>query len=70
MIRAIVSLSRGLSLETIIEGIETRQQRKIARIAGCTEMQGYLVSRPVPRADVSDLIKRLDVTTWKTIDGS
>ncbi len=60
MIRAIASLGLGLGRDTVIEGVETPHQREIARLAGCTEMQGYLVSRPVPAASVADLLKRLD----------
>jgi EAL domain-containing protein (putative c-di-GMP-specific phosphodiesterase class I) len=59
MVRAIASLGLGLGLETVIEGIETPHQRDVARQAGCTEMQGYLVSRPVPDTDVADLVSRL-----------
>lgn len=60
MVRAIASLGLGLGLDTIIEGIETPRQREIARLAGCTEMQGYLVSHAVPAAGVATLLSRLD----------
>ena len=62
MVRAIASLGVALGLDTIVEGIETPHQRDIARVAGCTEMQGYLVSRPVPGTEVADLIARLDLS--------
>jgi EAL domain-containing protein (putative c-di-GMP-specific phosphodiesterase class I) len=60
MIRAIASLGLGLGLTTIVEGVETPWQLDIARRAGCTEMQGYLASRPVARDAVPDLIRCLD----------
>jgi diguanylate cyclase (GGDEF)-like protein len=60
MIRAIASLGAGLGLTTIIEGIETEAQADAARRAGCTEMQGYLVSAPVAAAAVNQLIDRID----------
>lgn len=60
MIRAIASLGLGLGLATVIEGVETPHQREIARLAGCTEMQGYLASRPVPAGAVADLVQGLD----------
>jgi diguanylate cyclase (GGDEF)-like protein len=59
MVRAIASLGLGLGLETVIEGIETPHQRDVARLAGCTEMQGYLVSRPVRDTELADLVSRL-----------
>ncbi len=60
MVRAIAALGLGLGLDTVIEGIETPHQREIARFAGCTEMQGYLVSPAVAGAEVADFILRLD----------
>jgi len=60
VIRAIASLGAAFGLETIVEGIETTGQMEIARRTGCTEMQGYLVSRPVPGPNVNKLIERLE----------
>jgi EAL domain-containing protein (putative c-di-GMP-specific phosphodiesterase class I) len=34
------------------EGVETEQQLEQVRILGCTEMQGYLFSRPLPAAEI------------------
>lgn len=59
MIRAIAGLGIGLGLDTVAEGIETPHQYEIARQAGCTEMQGYLASRPVPATAVHALIQTL-----------
>ncbi|PZN94802.1 MAG: diguanylate cyclase [Alphaproteobacteria bacterium] len=60
MVRAIAALGAGLGLDTVIEGVETPRQREIARLAGCTEMQGFLVSPPVLGAALPALIARLD----------
>jgi EAL domain-containing protein (putative c-di-GMP-specific phosphodiesterase class I) len=59
IIDAIAALGVAFGLDTVVEGIETIEQMEIAQRAGYTEMQGYLVSRPVPRADVIGLIERL-----------
>lgn len=56
MVRAIASLGSGLGQETIAEGIETEGQAALARNAGCTEMQGFLVSRAMPNTEVADFI--------------
>jgi diguanylate cyclase (GGDEF)-like protein len=45
---AIISLARALELVTIAEGVETQQQREILRQQNCTQMQGYLLSKPLP----------------------
>ncbi|MFC3075776.1 putative bifunctional diguanylate cyclase/phosphodiesterase [Shinella pollutisoli] len=49
--RAIVSLAHTLQLRVIAEGVESREQLEFLREAGCDEIQGYYLSRPVePRA--------------------
>jgi diguanylate cyclase (GGDEF)-like protein len=60
MIRAIAALGAGLGVSTVAEGVETPAQARLVRDAGATEMQGYLVSRPVPEDAVAALIARLD----------
>ena len=47
-----------VGIETTAEGIETDEQLEIVRRAGCTEMQGYLASRPLPASEVGALIAR------------
>jgi diguanylate cyclase (GGDEF)-like protein len=46
IIKAIVALGRALNLSILVEGIETEEQRRLVRLAGCDEMQGYLFARP------------------------
>jgi EAL domain-containing protein (putative c-di-GMP-specific phosphodiesterase class I) len=56
IIQAIVTLGASLGVETIAEGIETVDQLELVRRAGCTEVQGYLISRPRPAADLPNII--------------
>jgi diguanylate cyclase (GGDEF)-like protein len=58
IIRAIASLGISLGIETTAEGIETAEQLEVVRRAGCTEMQGYLVSPPRPASEALGLIAR------------
>lgn len=60
MIQAIASLGRGLGMATIAEGVETSSQANLVRRAGVTEIQGYLISRPLPECALPALITRLD----------
>ena len=58
IVRAIASLAKSLDMTTTAEGVETERQLELVTAFGCTEMQGFLFSRPVPLAD---LIKMLAI---------
>ena len=47
-ISSVLSLARELSIEVVIEGIETPEQRDILLHLGCETGQGYLLARPMP----------------------
>jgi EAL domain-containing protein (putative c-di-GMP-specific phosphodiesterase class I) len=38
----------------VAEGVETDRQATILKAAGCTLLQGYLFSKPLPLADFED----------------
>jgi EAL domain-containing protein (putative c-di-GMP-specific phosphodiesterase class I) len=57
IIQAIVTLGRALGMGVVIEGVETEEQRVLLRLAGCSEMQGYLFARPAAAADIDRLIE-------------
>ncbi|HEY8565627.1 MAG TPA: EAL domain-containing protein [Beijerinckiaceae bacterium] len=58
IVRAITSLGQSLSISTIAEGVETREQLDAVRAEGCTEVQGYLFSPPVPIEEARRLAPR------------
>jgi diguanylate cyclase (GGDEF)-like protein len=61
IVRAVVTLGRDLGMAITAEGVETRQQLDRLERVGCTEIQGYLFSRPVPEATVADLLRSMPV---------
>jgi len=58
MVRAILELAESLQMTTTAEGVETAEQEKLLREAGCAEMQGYFFSRPMPASDICRLLGR------------
>jgi predicted signal transduction protein with EAL and GGDEF domain len=56
IIKAITDLGSNLGIPTLAEGAETETQLAWLREAGCTEMQGYLFSRPVPASEIAGLL--------------
>ena len=49
---AVVGLGGSLGIATVAEGVETGEQFALLRVAGCSQAQGYLFSRPVPAAEL------------------
>jgi diguanylate cyclase (GGDEF)-like protein/PAS domain S-box-containing protein len=56
IVRAIATLGAGLGMDVVAEGIETDEQLRVARAAGCGFGQGYLFARPLPAAEVTPLL--------------
>ncbi|MEE9156897.1 MAG: EAL domain-containing protein [Gammaproteobacteria bacterium] len=52
IVTAIIGMARGLKLQVVAEGVETREQMEFLRAQRCDEMQGYLVTPPLPDQDI------------------
>ena len=57
IVRYIIGMAQALCLPIIAEGVETLEQAEMLRALGCSEMQGYYFSKPVP-ADVYERLLR------------
>jgi diguanylate cyclase (GGDEF)-like protein len=53
LVQAIVTLAHANGLQLTAEGIETYHQYEFLENVGCEELQGYLLSRPVPADEVA-----------------
>jgi diguanylate cyclase (GGDEF)-like protein/PAS domain S-box-containing protein len=51
IVRAIISLGRGLKLKVVAEGVETAQELAYVRAEGCDEIQGMYFSPPLAAED-------------------
>jgi len=62
IVKAIIAMSHTLKLKVVAEGVETDEQLSLLREMGCDEMQGYLLSRPLPAEEINAfLLKRREL---------
>jgi diguanylate cyclase (GGDEF)-like protein len=54
--KAIIALAHGLGLSVTAEGVEHQDELEFLRRHECDKIQGYLLSRPLPAADVVRLL--------------
>jgi diguanylate cyclase (GGDEF)-like protein len=56
IIRAVARLGHSFGMTTTAEGVETQEQLDQMRAEGCTEVQGYFYSKPLPVGEIARLL--------------
>ncbi len=56
LIKTSIAMAQLLGIKTVVEGIESRQVYEALLHYGCTEGQGYWISRPLPLVKYLDLL--------------
>jgi diguanylate cyclase (GGDEF)-like protein len=51
-----IAMAHGLGLGVVAEGVETEAQLDYLRNAGCEQVQGYLISRPIAALEIRALL--------------
>jgi diguanylate cyclase (GGDEF)-like protein len=65
MVYTIISIGHALGMQLVAEGIETVEQRDAVGELRCDRLQGYLISKPMPEAEVANFVKRNRADTGK-----
>ncbi|WP_307706648.1 bifunctional diguanylate cyclase/phosphodiesterase [Rhodopseudomonas sp. B29] len=66
IVRAIAALGHNLGMTTVAEGVETEEQMTRVTEDGCTEIQGYLISRPLPADQIGPFLANQDAAATRT----
>ncbi len=66
--RAIISMAEALEMTVVAEGVETLAQLRLLRAMGCDELQGYLISRPLPAEQVPGVLRQTVLPPFDRIE--
>lgn len=60
--QAVITLGQSFGMDITAEGVENETQLGFLKAGGCDEIQGYLISKPLPTAKFEEFIKGYDDT--------
>ena len=60
IVQAIIIMAHTLHLQVVTEGVETLEQYEFLERYGCDFVQGYLLSRPVPLAELRPVLNEIN----------
>lgn len=61
IVSAVLFIAKSLGLRSTAEGVETPEQAAYLAAEGCDQLQGYLLSRPLPVAEMARFLKNRTV---------
>ena len=56
IIGSIIDMAKRLKIDVICEGVETKEQADFLVKLGCNNAQGFLYSKPIPKAEFEALL--------------
>jgi diguanylate cyclase (GGDEF)-like protein len=62
VVQSVIAMCNGLGMRTTGEGVETQEQLAFLQKHGCTEVQGFLISKAIPARQVPELLADLSVS--------
>ncbi|MEO8278414.1 MAG: EAL domain-containing protein [Ideonella sp.] len=57
LVKSIVDMAASLGMGTVAEGVEDNEQLDVLRQAGCEQIQGYLVAKPMKLAQLQQMMR-------------
>jgi diguanylate cyclase (GGDEF)-like protein len=59
LVQTMIGLAHSLRLTVVAEGVETEEQAKRLLELGCDQMQGYLISKPLPAEELESFLQQV-----------
>ena len=60
IVKAVIAMAHGLGLRVVAEGVESEEQAALLAHERCDELQGFLISQPLPEESFIELIRDTD----------
>ncbi len=67
IVRAILAMAKSLHMVVTAEGVEDKEQYKFLKEALCEEIQGFLISKPLPASEFIEFVKRWNPDEYKKL---
>ena len=64
IVRTTIDLAHNMGLEVVAEGVEDEQTIRLLNAAGCEHAQGYLMTKPVPSADMLEWLTKYKAASY------
>lgn len=58
ILKHIFSIAKSLNMKVVAEGVETKEQSDAYKEMGCTYIQGYYYSKPLPKAQFEEYLNK------------
>jgi EAL domain-containing protein (putative c-di-GMP-specific phosphodiesterase class I) len=56
VVNAVIAMSHNLKIEVVANGVETKEQWAAIQQCGCDQLQGYVISAPLPPAEFERMV--------------
>jgi EAL domain-containing protein (putative c-di-GMP-specific phosphodiesterase class I) len=61
IVTALIAMSRQMKMHSLAEGVETIEQLNFLKERGCTEVQGFIYSKPLPSDQFQTMLTRVEL---------